>query len=107
MKGVQMNVAPTQRMRATIYGLIDPRSGQVRYVGATVRPTWYRLHSHRTKPLASLKDWMRDLEQAGRVPTLIEFESCHRRYKSIREAYWIRQHLPTVLNIVKKLSFRV
>jgi hypothetical protein len=33
-------------MSVSIYGLIDPRTSEVRYVGKTIKPLAYRLSAH-------------------------------------------------------------
>ena len=67
--------------RFTIYGLVDPRDGSIRYVGRTVDPR-ERLYAHcSSSGCASLggsgkarQDWLRELRGLGLRPTLRELE---------------------------------
>jgi hypothetical protein len=81
--------------RIAIYGLIDPRTHRIRYVGKTVhleqrwrdhvREARYEI-SHRT-----LKGrWMRELSMAGLHPDLIVIEECGDDWP-LRERHWIKR----------------
>lgn len=62
--------------RLTIYGLIDPRDGTVRYIGKTVRFMRQRLNHHETDKAVNLRcNWLRKLKRLGlraRIVPLIE-----------------------------------
>jgi len=55
----------------TIYGLVDPRTGGVRYVGQTVKPLAVRLAGHMAAPAPRVKSWIAELAVEGRVPDIV------------------------------------
>lgn len=58
----------------SIYGLIDPRSGEVRYVGKSIRPK-ERLANHCNDRSSTWRThWLRELQSEGLKPTLVIFE---------------------------------
>jgi hypothetical protein len=68
-------MAPCKRIyeKVTIYGLYDPRTNALRYVGQTVQPLPKRLSLHVTKARSPryLKDqWIRDLMEMGLLPQM-------------------------------------
>ena len=95
-----------------IYGLIDPRNHQVKYVGQSRNPEG-RLRGHMgasvrgTKPVHA---WLCDLHPAP--PLLVVLEAVERRiirvngirvqWASVMEAKWLKRHRRTVLNYDKK-----
>ena len=61
-------------MKATIYGLIDPNTHQVRYVGRTIQTAALRWHHHigearRGKNTHEVYNWIRSLRPA--LPVLV------------------------------------
>lgn len=53
----------------SIYKLIDPRTGETRYVGASQDPH-ARLRNHRSYGHPSTKEWIKELSEAGVEPQL-------------------------------------
>lgn len=52
----------------SIYALIDPRDGSIRYIGSSRNP-YYRLNGHLSEPTnINMKYWTRDLINNGLVP---------------------------------------
>ena len=109
-----------------IYGLIDPRNHQVKYVGQSRNPEG-RLRSHLAlarrgkdgffgRPAPARREakpvylWLRDLHPA--LPVLVVLEAVERRiirvngirvqWASAMEAKWLKRHRRTVLNYDKK-----
>ena len=63
-----------------IYGLVDPRSGDIRYVGKTVKPE-QRLYMHVyiavTGRRGSHKDrWIKELDRLGLRPEMVKLATC-------------------------------
>jgi hypothetical protein len=62
-----------------VYGLIDPRNGQLRYVGKTTQLS-RRMHYHASKARGGVRrhvyDWLRSLSRAGCRPEVQVLESC-------------------------------
>ncbi|MEV0220921.1 hypothetical protein [Streptomyces sp. NPDC050704] len=63
----------------TIYGLTDPRTGEVRYVGQTTKPIEVRLAGHLAAPAPLVRGWIEELAVEGRRPEIAP----------------IREHVPT------------
>lgn len=93
---------PTTEQLHTIYGLVDPRTETVRYVGVTKRTVKHRLRGHLSHA-ASGKNfpvcrWIRKLKTAGLAPFPIAIEITTDRE---REVFWVsfyRQQGFTLLN---------
>jgi hypothetical protein len=85
------------RDQSTIYLLIDPRDGLIRYVGSTSRPVRVRFLSHRGAarrgshhPVAV---WVRGLLDAGLDPLLVPLDSVPASVAGAAEDYWITFYL--------------
>ncbi len=79
----------------SIYALIDPRDGRIRYVGKSVNPK-KRLRAHlRDCPLARThrECWLKGLVDAGLRPQLIILEECEEALWIEREQFWIAHQL--------------
>jgi hypothetical protein len=61
-----VTTAPT----GTIYGLVDPRTGDVKYVGQTAKPIEVRLAGHLAAPAPLVRAWIEELSFEGRVPQI-------------------------------------
>lgn len=63
----------------TIYGLIDPRTAKIRYIGKSKHPRT-RLQQHmeegRFRRKSHLTCWLRQLKDAGLVPRIFTIEEC-------------------------------
>jgi len=75
----------------SIYGLADPISGDIRYIGKSIDPT-FRLKTHIAKAKFSLtyKDrWINSLLSKGLSPILVLIESTTTLHASVKEIFWI------------------
>ncbi|MFB7707859.1 hypothetical protein [Streptomyces sp. NPDC056105] len=54
----------------TIYGLIDPRTNEIRYVGQTSKPIQVRLAGHLAAPAPRVKAWIDELAVEGQLPQI-------------------------------------
>jgi hypothetical protein len=78
-------------MKSTsIYGLIDPVTQQIRYVGKTIEPIHRRLKSHVTArtSINPINRWVAKLFRAGLKPEIFQIESVETNWQEA-EQYWI------------------
>ncbi|WP_333742716.1 hypothetical protein [Streptomyces ardesiacus] len=61
----------TTAATGTIYALIDPRSGAVRYIGQTTKPIAARLAGHLAAPAPLVRVWIQELAVEGRLPEIV------------------------------------
>ena len=76
----------------TIYGLVDPTTGLLRYVGVTRFTPEVRLYKHKIDTLSlntRLAQWLRGLLSTGRLPMIVVIE---RGYDRRRERFWIEHY---------------
>jgi hypothetical protein len=78
-----------------IYGLVDPRTNQVRYIGASLDP-WRRRSEHLSEARSSSQTpkalWLRDLLCAGLEPSLtILARTTRSTWRSVEEK-WIASY---------------
>ena len=74
----------------SIYALLDPRDGSVRYVGVTSQSLDARLRQHIERPSNyGVKMWVRDLKESAREPQASLITLCTKRTWSKAERYWI------------------
>jgi hypothetical protein len=90
----------TIRLGVYIYGLVDPRTQEVRYVGASVQP-WRRRSEHlweaRSTSTTPKAVWLRDLLEAGLEPELrILAQTTRAAWREVEEA-WI-DRFPNLTN---------
>ena len=80
-------------MDVTIYGLVDPRTNQIRYVGKTKQLLNKRLYKHiqDLKNNHIKKEWIQDLLNNGLKPLIIELEKCNNDVWVERENFWIKK----------------
>jgi len=89
---LQQGAEPQNQDTTFIYGLVDPRTGYVRYVGKANKPA-YRLSMHLTP--AEMKDtshknsWLRGLLREGKKPELIILQSVGKSAWQDAERGWI------------------
>lgn len=79
---------------AVVYGLCEPDTGELRYVGKTVCRPEGRFRSHVRKAYNGTEDlksaWIRGLIDRGLEPDLIALEVCDPEDVLFYEATWIR-----------------
>lgn len=76
---------------ARIYHLTDPRTGEIRYVGMTVRSLSQRLSGHRREKGRHHKAmWVRQLAQLGMRPEITLIQEVPVQVWAEAEKYWIR-----------------
>lgn len=82
----------------TIYGLADPDTQEVRYIGRTSRALSLRVAGHvsaaRSGSMQMVAMWVRSLLYAGKRPLIVPLhsEECGKERAIRIEAYFIRQH---------------
>jgi hypothetical protein len=89
-----------------IYGLKDPRTGLIMYVGETVDPK-RRLQSHiwppaKAKSLPPVSRWVLSLRDDGVAPEMVILEECAASHSRGLEDRWIANHRktnPGLLNV--------
>lgn len=94
---------PTGRPSA-IYGLCDPITGRIRYVGKANDPvTRLAGHLRETRRRTPVYDWIAALRRAGRTPVLQIIEWCCFRDWEARERFWIAELAPVtrLLNLAE------
>jgi hypothetical protein len=67
---------PTGDVVAYIYGLVDPETEQIRYIGKSIRPA-ERLENHINEPPSNChrSHWLQKLKRAGLRPGIVIIES--------------------------------
>lgn len=85
--------ASVPAIKTTIYALIDPRYGALRYVGKTVRSLQWRFRGHLNEARSGGKShknfWLRQLYNAGFQPDIVEIEIVHGDAWIEAERFWI------------------
>lgn len=77
-----------------IYGLKDPRTGEIRYVGKSVHPRErYKQHVKGGESNLHKGRWIADLRRAGLKPEMIILEETTEAEWEARERHWIKQGL--------------
>lgn len=90
----------------TIYGLRDPGSGVIRYVGQTDGDPMYRLHEHVTHTQHGRErnrrkaEWIAGLLAKKEMPILVVLERCVRSKLNERERWWIKHYLNQGIELV-------
>lgn len=75
----------------SIYVLVDPRDGDVRYVGWTSRSVRARLVSHMADRDVNYRTrWIKCLRSIGQQPIIRTVQVVSVEYASLAEQYWIR-----------------
>jgi hypothetical protein len=83
-----------------IYGLVDPRTGEVRYIGKSDNPR-YRLTHHCRNRLYTVKGkWIKELIELGTKPDLCIFECVDFDKWEEREKWWIRFYLDNGVDLL-------
>jgi len=76
-----------------IYGLVDPETGEMRYVGKSNNPKvryQYHLADKNTNPHKTA--WISGLSKRGLKPNLVILEETTREKWEERERYWIKRY---------------
>jgi len=79
-------------MITQIYGLVDPISGQLRYIGQTMRPLQKRLIDHTSESRTThthKSNWIRTLLSRGLVPGIILIQEVDDEIRNQAEIFWI------------------
>jgi hypothetical protein len=87
--------------RIAIYGLIDPRTHQIRYVGMSTNPEQRfgeHLRQYRSENTPK-SAWIKTLWAHGLRPDMIVIEECGDDWKA-RERYWVAR-IPNLLNALR------
>lgn len=86
-----------------IYGLRDPSTGKVRYVGKSDNPD-FRFYLHRWdaehRPSRRLHSWIRSLKKKGIEPELFVIEECSIVEWEERERFWIAHYRAQGVDLV-------
>lgn len=92
----------------SIYTLVDPRDGAVRYVGLSQDAEQrYRNHCHATDIVSSAYIWLKELKEQGLKPLLfIIEEGLNGNIAWERETYWmvffLKEEEPLVNRVASK-----
>lgn len=74
----------------TVYALVDPRDGRIRYIGVTVRTLKNRLRSHVSAREKNRKGyWVTHLKSLGLRPTIAELERVPLADGPAAESRWV------------------
>ena len=96
---LRMGDLPTQErsLRRTrvdyvvIYALVDPRSGEIRYIGKTEKRIARRLAEHAEFPVnAGMREWIASIVEVGMMPRIEPITCCGAQWWEGKEAFWIR-----------------
>jgi hypothetical protein len=82
-------------MEIKIYGLVDPKNNQIRYIGKTQQPLKRRLTQHIYDNGLSNKykyNWINKLKNEGLKPQIIELETCNEENWVEREKFHIKNN---------------
>lgn len=89
-----------------IYGLIDPKTGTIRYVGKTVNDLKHRLSAHISESRNLQNNhpkhrWIRKVFDSGDEPNIVLIEEVDDEIWEDREKYWINfyKHTNNLTNI--------
>jgi len=97
-----------------IYGLIDPRDQEIKYIGSTSKSLNARLAGHRTSHGECARHlWIRDVQSSGYQPEIFEIEKLWVSKLAEAEKFWISYfkmlganltNMPTHKRVSKKLK---
>lgn len=95
-------------MLARIYGLTDPDTGAVRYVGRTIEVIEQRLREHISvslrKSQCGRSRWIRELHQQGNRPGIVLIEEVDALEAMAAEAYWIAEYRASTPDLLNEQS---
>ena len=76
-----------------IYGLADPISGNVRYIGKSVNPKARLIqHLRFVNPSNHKEYWLNSLKKLGLVPEIVILETTSQKFSSEAEIFWIAKY---------------
>ena len=84
-------------MKTHIYGLIDPRTQKIRYIGQTIQKPSYRFRNHLSEvknPKYNTKkiNWLKSLLNKNLEPQLIILEKTTEKLADTKEKEWISKY---------------
>ena len=93
-------------MSVYIYGLKDPITKEIRYVGKTVNPkSRYQKHVKNDDMCnRHKKAWINSLKRTGHKPEMVILEETDEKHWDARERYWIKTGLESEWPLVNILS---
>lgn len=99
-------MTPSKDPKKMVYGLIDPRNGEVRYIGASRSPLKrYSQHlSQLGPPARDMANWLNDLANNGMRPDLRLFTDSTESWREI-ELQLHRKYGATLLDKMGRRSF--
>ena len=96
-------------MNYQIYGLCDPDTGKMRYIGQSNNPE-RRLKQHMSAPSEALWPWLIRLKFSRQLPQLVILEDCSKETKDDLEQWWLhwgaRKKQP-LLNVYKRAGWYI
>lgn len=83
----------------TIYGLADPVTMEVRYIGLSKDPD-KRLAEHVTDAVCgdAKRQWVKGIVDSGAMPVLVRLDTCTLSEATERESVWIKRFGPVLFN---------
>lgn len=85
-----------------VYGLFDPRTGTVFYVGTSIRPE-RRAPAHRLDPASSAYSRSREIIRDGFEPQLVTLAKCENRNRALYVEHQLLMEYPALTNRVRDL----
>lgn len=91
LPGNERNLRRTRTDYVVIYALVDPRTGEIRYIGKTEKRLANRLEEHTAWPVNSgMRQWLAELHLVGLKPQIEPITCCGEQWWQGKEAFWIR-----------------
>lgn len=78
---------------ATIYGLLDPRTAKIRYVGKTndlKRRLYQHIRGRTDQKMTPVRAWIKSLVGQGLEPRMVVIETCDAVEWEAKEMFWIK-----------------
>ena len=75
-------------MNYEIYGLCDPETGRIHYIGQS-NNAGRRLKEHMRSPAENVQPWIWQLGESGLRPRLVILETCPKEDKDSAEKWWL------------------
>lgn len=74
-----------------IYGLVDPRDNEIKYIGKTLSKLNIRLNAHiNDKKQSKKQSWIKHLKDLSLLPTIILLDTCNEKDCYYWEQWWIQ-----------------